>query len=152
MVELNRREAIALGGASFLTGLMFAAGAHAQASDKLTIAFNVNLPAFDPTVGPSSVNPTIQAIYRSIFDQYIGQNVDLSLAPGLLTKWGWNDDKTKAWMEVRDGVVWHDGSSFTPEDVVWSIERAGDPKNGNPVAFVWGSLANFTIEGNRITA
>ena len=26
-----------------------------------------------PTVGPSAVNPTIQAIYRSVFDQYIGQ-------------------------------------------------------------------------------
>jgi peptide/nickel transport system substrate-binding protein len=152
MVELSRREALALGGASFLTSLMFGGGALAQTADKLTIAFNVNLPAFDPTVGPSSVNPTIQAIYRSIFDQYIGQNVDLSLAPGLLTKWGWNDDKTKVFMDVREGVVWHDGSAFTPEDVVWSIERAGDPKGGNPVAFVWASLGNFKIEGSRITA
>jgi peptide/nickel transport system substrate-binding protein len=152
MIGLNRREALALGGASFLTSLMFGGSAGAQASDKLTIAFNVNLPAFDPTVGPSSVNPTIQAIYRSIFDQYIGQDVDLALAPGLLTKWGWNDDKTKAWMDVREGVVWHDGSPLTPEDVVWSIERAGDPKGGNPVAFVWGSLVNFKIEGQRITA
>src|ERR1700749_224115 len=98
MMDLNRREGIALGGASFLSGLLMNGGAHAQSADKLTIAFNVNLHAFDPTVGPSSVNPTIQAIYRAIFDQYIGQNVDLSLAPGLLTKWGWNDDKTKAWM------------------------------------------------------
>ena len=152
MVGLNRREALALGSAGFLNGLMFGGGALAQSSDKLTIAFNVNLPAFDPTVGPSSVNPTIQAIYRSIFDQYIGQDVDLSLAPGLLTKWGWNDDKTKVWMDVREGVVWHDGSAFTPEDVVWSIERAGDPKGGNPVAFVWASLVNFKVEGHRITA
>jgi peptide/nickel transport system substrate-binding protein len=68
MVEWNRREALALGGASFLTGLIFGGAAQAQTQDKLTIAFNVNLPAFDPTVGPSSVNPTIQAIYRSIFD------------------------------------------------------------------------------------
>ena len=152
MVGLNRREALALGSAGFLNGLMFGGGALAQSSNKLTIAFNVNLPAFDPTVGPSSVNPTIQAIYRSIFDQYIGQDVDLSLAPGLLTKWGWNDDKTKVWMDVREGVVWHDGSAFTPEDVVWSIERAGDPKGGNPVAFVWASLVNFKVEGHRITA
>jgi peptide/nickel transport system substrate-binding protein len=152
MVEFNRREALALGGANFLAGLMFGGAANAQAADKLTIAFNVNLPSFDPTVGPSSVNPTIQAIYRSIFDQYIGQNVDLSLAPGLLTKWGWNDDKSKAWMDVREGVVWHDGSPLTPEDVIWSIERAGDPKGGNPVAFVWGSLGNFKVEGSRITA
>ena len=63
--------------------------------------------------GPPSVNPTIQAIYRSIFDQYIGQKPDLAFEPGLLTEWGWNDDKTKVWMDVRDGVTWHDGSPFT---------------------------------------
>src|ERR1700749_3505593 len=98
MVDLNRRPGLAVGAAGFLSSLLVGGGASAEAADTLTIAFNVNLPAFDPTVGPSSVNPTIQAIYRAIFDQYIGQNVDLSLAPGLLTKWGWNDDKTKAWM------------------------------------------------------
>jgi peptide/nickel transport system substrate-binding protein len=150
--DLNRRQALVLGSTSFLSGLLMGGGASAEASDTLTIAFNVNLPAFDPTTGPSSVNPTIQAIYRSIFDQYIGQNTDLSLTPGLLTKWGWNDDKTKAWMDVREGVVWHDGSPLTPEDVVWSIERAGDPKGGNPVAFVWGSLDNFKVDGQHITA
>jgi len=152
MVDLNRRQALAVGAAGFLSSLLVGGGADAEAGDTLTIAFNVNLPAFDPTVGPSSVNPTIQAIYRAVYDQYIGQNVDLSLAPGLLTKWGWSDDKTKAWMDVREGVVWHDGSPLTPEDVAWSIERAGDPKGGNPVAFVWGSLGGFKIEGQRITA
>src|SRR5271166_1985822 len=110
LVDLNRRRTLALGGASFLSGILMGGRASAQAADTLTIAFNVNLPAFDPTSGPSSVNPTIQAIYRAIFDQYIGQNTDLSLVPGLLTKWGWNEDKTKAWMDVREGVVWQDGS------------------------------------------
>src|SRR3984885_9192795 len=28
----------------------------------VTIAYNVGLPAWDPTVGPSAVNPTIQAL------------------------------------------------------------------------------------------
>jgi peptide/nickel transport system substrate-binding protein len=152
MFNLSRREALALGGASFLSGLLAGGGALAQAGDKLTIAFNVNLPSFDPTVGPSAVNPTIQAIYRAIYDQPVGQNTDLSLAPGLLTKWGWNDDKTKVWMDVREGVVWHDGTPFTPDDVVWSITRAGDPKNGSPVPFVWGSIDNFKVDGQRINA
>ena len=73
------------------------------AGDTLNIAYNVNLPSFDPQTGPSSVNPTIQAIYRSIFDQYIGQKPNLAFEPGLLTGWGWNDDKTKVWMDVREG-------------------------------------------------
>ena len=55
-------------------------------------------------------------------------------------------------MKVREGVTWHDGSPFTPEDVVWSLERAGDPKTGNPIQFVWGKIGNFTIDGNTVTA
>ena len=80
------------------------------ASGTLNIAYNVNLPSFDPEIGPSSVNPTIQAIYRSVFDQYIGQKPNLAFEPGLLTGWGWNDDKSKVWMDVRENVVWHDGT------------------------------------------
>lgn len=74
MTTLTRRQALSLGAATFITGIL--AGrtiVEAADSNTLTIAFNVNLPAFDPTTGPSAVNPTIQAIYRSIFDQFIGQ-------------------------------------------------------------------------------
>jgi peptide/nickel transport system substrate-binding protein len=84
MIKLNRRQTLALGGATFLSELLLGgAFASAQTIDTLTIAYNVNLPSLDPTVGPSAVNPTIQAIYRAIYDQYVGQNPDLSFAPGL---------------------------------------------------------------------
>ncbi|TGW06729.1 twin-arginine translocation signal domain-containing protein, partial [Mesorhizobium sp. M2D.F.Ca.ET.145.01.1.1] len=43
----------------------------AQAAGELTIAYNVNLPSWDPTTGPSAVNPTIQGLYQSVFDQFI---------------------------------------------------------------------------------
>ena len=126
--------------------------ARAQGSKALTIAYNVNLPSWDPTVGLSAVNPTIQSIYKSVFDQYIDQNPDLSFKPGLLTKWGWNDDKSKIAMTVRDGAFWHDGSPVTAEDVAWSLERAGDPKTGSPIQFVWGKIGNFKIDGMTVTA
>lgn len=118
----------------------------------LTIAYNVALPSWDPTVGPSAVNPTIQGIYRSVFDQYIGQAPDLSFQPGLLTEWGWTDDNTKIRMVVREGVTWHNGDPLTAEDVVWSLERAGNAETGNPIQFVWSKVGNFQIDGNVITA
>ncbi len=153
MTKITRRETLALGAAAFLSGIL--AGHHkvlAAEEGTLTIAYNVNLPSFDPTVGPSAVNPTIQAIYRSVFDQFIGQKPDLSFEPGLLTEWGWNDDKTKLWMTVREGVTWHDGSPFTAEDVVWSLERAARQETGNPIQFIWSTAGNYKIEGNKITA
>lgn len=153
MLMPNRRDTLALGAGSLIASLIGPQGsASAAVGDTLTIAYNVNLPSFDPTVGTSAVNPTIQAIYRSIFDQYVGQKPDLSFEPGLLTAWGWNDDKTKVWMDVREGVTWHDGSPFTPDDVVWSLERAGDSKSGNPITFIWSKIGNYTVDGKRVTA
>ncbi len=149
----TRRDTLALGAGSLIASLIGPRGlAQAAVGDTLTIAYNVNLPAFDPTVGPSAVNPTIQAIYRSVFDQFVGQKPNLAFEPGLLTAWGWSDDKKSIWMDVREGVTWHDGSPFTPEDIVWSLTRAGDPKTGNPIQFVWSTLGNFKIDGKRVTA
>jgi peptide/nickel transport system substrate-binding protein len=152
MFNITRRQALAASGGLVGSLLLPQRFASAAVGSTLNIAYNVNLPSFDPQVGPSSVNPTIQAIYRSIFDQYIGQKPSLAFEPGLLTGWGWNDDKTKVWMDVREGVTWHDGTPFTPEDVIWSIKREAKPDGGNPVSFVWASLDNFNVDGKRITA
>ena len=153
--SLSRRSVLQLaGGAATLpltSGLLGDGAAHAATSGTLTIAYNVNLPSFDPTVGLSAVNPTIQSIYQSVFDPYIGQAADLSFKPGLITKWGWNEDRSKITLELRKGATWHDGSPVTPEDVVWSLERAADPKGGNPIQFVWSKVGNYKIDGNTIT-
>ena len=150
-MNLNRRSLLQISTAAVA---MSAVGppARAAAIDELVIAYNVNLPSWDPTVGPSAVNPTIQGLYQSVFDQYILQQPDLKPAPGLLTEWGWNDDRTKVMMKVRDGVTWHDGSPFTAEDVAWSLTRAADEKTGNPIQFIWSTLANIKAEGNMVTA
>jgi peptide/nickel transport system substrate-binding protein len=149
-MKLSRRSLLKSSAAA--VSLTFATPLLAQAIDELVIAYNVNLPSWDPTVGPSAVNPTIQGLYQSVFDQFILQQPDLSPAPGLLTEWGWNEDRTEVWMEVRQGVKWHDGSDFTAEDVRWSLARAADPATGNPIQFVWGTLANHRVEGNRVIA
>ncbi len=151
MNHLTRRTVLKGSTAAAALG-MFGGPALAQAIEELVIAYNVNLPSWDPTVGPSAVNPTIQGIYQSVFDMFIHQNPDLSFAPGLITDWGWNEDRSKIHMTVRDGVTWHDGSPFSAEDVVWSLERAGNPETGHPIQFVWGKIGNFAIDGNKITA
>ncbi len=152
MFAVSRRN-LGLGAGAFIAALLAGKIPVEAASDgTLTIAFNVAVPSFDPTSGPSAVNPTIQAVYRSIFDQYVGQKPDLAFEPGLLTAWGWNDDKTKVWMDVRPNVTWHDGTPFTPDDIVWSLTRAGDPKGGSPISFIWSKINNFKVEGQRVTA
>ncbi|MFK5977482.1 MAG: ABC transporter substrate-binding protein [Rhizobiaceae bacterium] len=151
-MKLNRRNLLKMSAmGTGLAALGVPLNAFAMGGE-LTIAYNVNLPSWDPTVGPSAVNPTIQGIFQTVFDQYISQKPDLSFAPGLITEWGWKDDNKKIFLKVREGITWHDGSPFTPEDVVWSLERAGNKKTGNPIQFVWSKIGNFSIDGNMITA
>jgi peptide/nickel transport system substrate-binding protein len=124
----------------------------AQTQGTLTIAYNVDLPSWDPTVGPSAVNPTIQSLYKTVFSQFIDQNADLSLKPDLLSDWGWNADKTQISLTVRKGAKWHDGSVVTAEDVAWSLRRAGDAKSGNPIQFVWSKITNLRVQGDKVVA
>jgi peptide/nickel transport system substrate-binding protein len=152
--SFTRRSLLGLLGGGATLPLLGSWPLSAQAAEAgtVTIAYNVNLPSFDPTVGPSAVNPTIQSLYQAVFDPYIGQKPDLSFKPGLLTKWAWNADRSKCEMEVREGATWHNGDPVTAEDVVWSIERAGDAKTGNPIQFVWSKIGNLKADGNKVTA
>jgi peptide/nickel transport system substrate-binding protein len=148
--ELTRRGFI--GNSAALAALLASGGASlAQDGKSLTIAYNIPVQSWDPTAGQSSVNPVLQSFYLAVFDRFIAQKPDLSFEGGLLTKWGFNDDKTKISMTVREGVKWHNGDAFTPEDVVWSLTRAADPASGNGGQFVWSKIGNFSIDGNVIT-
>ena len=153
MHGISRRGLMIGGGAAGLTALLTRGGpafaaAHGGA---ITIAYHVNLPSWDPTVGLSAVNPTIQSIYQSVYDQPILQKPDLSFAPGLLTDWGWSDDLSEVWMDVREGVTWHNGDPFTAEDVAWSLTRAGKEDTGNPIQFLWSKVQDYKVDGNRVT-
>jgi peptide/nickel transport system substrate-binding protein len=148
-MTLNRRDLLktaAAGTALTLAGLP----ARAQGIEELVIAYNVTLPSWDPTVGPSAVNPTIQGLYQSVFDQFILQQPDLQPAPGLLTEWGWNEDRTRsAWSCARASP----GTTAPPSPPrTWpgpSPRRR--PRDRQPDQFVWATLENFAGDGNVVT-
>jgi peptide/nickel transport system substrate-binding protein len=150
-MTLNRRDFLsrtaALGAFAVLPF-----GAEAQSAGDLTIAYNVAAQSWDPTTGPAAVNPALQSLYLAVFDRYIAQGPDLAFGPGLLTDWGYSDDKSKITMTVREGVTWHNGDALTPEDVVWSLQRAADPATGNPMQFMWAKIGDFSVDGQTITA
>ena len=153
--QISRRQFLQASGATALSatsiaGLLQGSYAHAQAGNTLTIAYNTALPSLDPTNSAKTSSPAVQSIFKAIFDPYIDQNPDLTFKPGALTKWGWNKDKTAIELTLRKGMLWHDGSPVTTEDLAWSLERAGDEKNGNPMQFMWRKLGGFQISGDTV--
>src|SRR5215813_11802677 len=45
------------------------------------------------------------------------QNSLQSIVPDLAREWSWDEDKTQLAFRLREGVRWHDGKSFTANDV-----------------------------------
>jgi peptide/nickel transport system substrate-binding protein len=84
--------------------------------------------AFDPqTMDPHA----LALLYHSrvayqIYDSLVGRDEKFRLEPALATSWQMTGPTT--WrFKLREGVTFHDGSRFTADDAVFSLERALAP-------------------------
>lgn len=152
MTGISRRTLLrSVAASAAVTGAGVALGARDARAEAgtLTIAYPSGPSAFDPNTGPQTVSPGNQSIYRTLYDPYIVQQPDLGLAPGVMERFGWNEDKSKISMTLRAGVKWHDGEALTMDDVLWNLRRLTDPRA--PLAPVFASNKNFQVDGNTVT-
>jgi peptide/nickel transport system substrate-binding protein len=104
-----------------LTGLLLScaiAGADAGAAN-LRWASDGDVNAMDPMTRQE----TMQLSFLSnIYEPLIRRNRDLSLEPALAERW--EQTSPTVWrFHLRQGVKWQDGSPFTADDVVFSLQR-----------------------------
>jgi peptide/nickel transport system substrate-binding protein len=76
------------------------------------------------SMDPHSLNESLQlSVTGNVYEPLVGRNKDLSLAPGLATKW--SQPSPSVWrFELRKNVKFHDGTPFNADDVVFSFARA----------------------------
>ena len=82
----------------------------------------------DPqTMDPHSQNEGLtNSVNAQVYEFLLIRDKKLKLGPGLATEWKQIDDLT--WQfKLRRGVKFHDGTPFTADDVVFSMERAKAP-------------------------
>jgi peptide/nickel transport system substrate-binding protein len=98
---------------------------------------------------PSAIDPHFhnttpnKAVARIIFEPLVFQDEKQQLSPGLAESWRAINDQT--WeFKLRKGVVFHDGLSFTADDVVFSFARAPTVPR-SPSSFA-GFLAGKRVE------
>lgn len=84
------------------------------------------------TLDPHSQNegPTSTLLHH-IYETLVSRGTDGSLQPRLATEWSIHADDPTIWViRLREGVTFHDGSAFTAEDVVFSLERVRHASSG----------------------
>jgi peptide/nickel transport system substrate-binding protein len=77
------------------------------------------------SMDPHSLNESLQlSVTGNVYEGLTGRNKDLSLAPLLATSW--QQTSPTVWrFNLRKGVVFHDGTPFTADDVIFSFQRSG---------------------------
>jgi peptide/nickel transport system substrate-binding protein len=106
-----------------LASLALLATAPAARAQTLRIAS-----AFDPqTMDPHALALLYHSrIAYQVYDSLVHRNEAFKLEPGLATSWQMTSP-TSWRFKLRSGVKFHDGSDFTADDVVFSIQRALAP-------------------------
>ena len=67
---------------------------------------------------------------RNVWDTLIFRNLEeSSYEPLLATSWSFPDDTTME-LELREGVVFHNGEVFNADDVVYTLNFIANPENG----------------------
>lgn len=79
------------------------------------------------TLDPHSQNEVLtNSINGQVYETLVARDKELRHVPGLAVQW--ESVSPVRWrMKLRPGVKFHDGSNFTADDVLFSVERARDP-------------------------
>lgn len=108
--------------ALFLAALATAGTLQAQT---LTLGSKLELNTLDPHFFAAFATNSAMAYF---FDKLVEYDERLAIKPALATSWRLVDATT--WeMKLRRGVVFHDGSPFTADDVIFTVERVPNVPN-----------------------
>jgi peptide/nickel transport system substrate-binding protein len=77
------------------------------------------------SLNPYPLNETItNAVNHHIFDTLVAADPNLQPQPALAEKWEVSDDAITWKLFLRKGVKFHNGNSFTADDVLFSFDKA----------------------------
>lgn len=100
-----------------MTGLLGVASAQ---SDTLVVGSSFDYPTLDP-----ATNTTVGAliVHHQTYERLVRFDAQGNIVPELATSWTASDDGLRYTFELRQGVLFHDGTPFTADAVKASFDR-----------------------------
>jgi len=124
--------ALACLGALAASAVTASAGSErAAASSTFVVANTSSVQKLDPDVVTNFLD--FQAL-GLIYDELVQFNASLKIVPDLATSWAFSDGNTVLTFQLRKGVTFDDGTSFTSANVVASLARVQNPKTADASA------------------
>jgi peptide/nickel transport system substrate-binding protein len=134
---------------ALIAGLSFI-GCSRSASSKgvtFTVALSEDIRAVDAGVAWNYVtNQVTNQITEGLVSLDANNNIILELAKS----WSQPDDLTYVY-DVRDDIVFSDGSKMTMDDVLFSFERSKDPDGGTYFSDFFSDVESFSVNGWQFT-
>ncbi|RLA15440.1 MAG: hypothetical protein DRQ59_01260 [Gammaproteobacteria bacterium] len=154
---MSRREALTLLAATGVTlatagNLFTQAGAVRAATPKKggSVRMAASLHGPDDQTDPPQFTSTIDYTRgRAVYNSLIQHSDDLTPQPELATSFEPNSDATEWTFKLRKGVEWHDGSKFTADDVVWSMNRHLTEDSTSVIKSVMASVKEWKKVGSH---
>jgi peptide/nickel transport system substrate-binding protein len=138
-----------IGGAAFVgaSASLVGAGARpawAAGGGTLNVGITSDIKTLDPHM--SSLDVFRHTIRSTVFEALVFINpATLQADPVLAESWTVAPDGLSITFKLRQGVTWHDGSPFTADDVVFSLNRVLDPKTGSAWAPSLAPVASAAV-------
>ncbi|MFI7364417.1 ABC transporter substrate-binding protein [Streptomyces sp. NPDC050149] len=124
-------------------------GAGAQGADvpidTLTLALPSSLSTLDVGRESGVLNYLVAVLAQ---ESLLSVDPSGKLGPGLASSWKQPDARTYVYT-LRRGVTFTDGTPFTADDVVASIDAIRDPKNGSALGYAYAGVDSVKSTGDH---
>ena len=117
--------------------IVMANAAWAQQTD-ITIGMGLEPPNLDPTGGAAAAIDEV--VYANVFEGLTRFASDGSVIPALASSWDISEDGLTYTFTLRSGVTFHDGTTLTAEDAVFSLDRARAEDTTNAQAALFAGI------------
>jgi peptide/nickel transport system substrate-binding protein len=121
------------------------AGDHpAVSTGTFVVASTSGVQKLDPDIVTNFVD--FQAL-GLVYDQLVRYSSTEQFVPDLATSWAFSDGNRAITFQLRHGVSFDDGTSFTSANVVASLDRVLAPKTGDASASYLASVKSIVAKG-----
>jgi peptide/nickel transport system substrate-binding protein len=102
--------------------------------------------AFQPIVqtDPALISSDSEVfVANAVYDYLVDIDPQSNPVPRLAADWTISADGLSYTFTLAEGVTFHDGSSFSAADVVWTFDRLRDPDLGFATSSLYGNIASI---------